>query len=389
MLQSLIIYESYLFFLVVYGHIFVMGGGNKDFVGPLAEHFNQLPVELVFKLILASYVNLGEIGVAIFFMLSGFLIMRSRRNDDFLTFIKKRFIRIYPIAFIGTIISCLILILINELFLDVSFDVDLRFLQVVLVNGFLLGDVFSFRYSSTIFSSQYLMPVFWFLMVIVKFYLLVALASRWTANKILYLAGVLFLFILFVNMFGSALPDYAQFLLFGLAFAFHHIIYILAGCLCYFAFGEYVYGAERDLKNVLVCLSLKNILAFVFLAAVFVSSFLVCKQHIDKIPLPVDMIKNYSLSFVVFIVSLIIAPFFDRHVPSRLVTVLGRCSFSVYVTHFALGASFLYLLGLVGFPPLLAYSGAVILAFMFGWVVNEFIEIPIVKFLRSYLLRSD
>jgi peptidoglycan/LPS O-acetylase OafA/YrhL len=102
-----------------------------------------------------SFLSIGHIGVDLFFVLSGFLITLSLWNSkDFFVYIKKRFLRIIPLAFLTT---CIFWILKTDLSV-LSFQ-DL-FAHLFFINGF-----FPQWYSS-------INPVSWSISIEMMFYLL-------------------------------------------------------------------------------------------------------------------------------------------------------------------------------------------------------------------------
>lgn len=74
-------------------------------IGHLTNHFNlNLPSNIIFLFL----------GVPIFFCLSGFLIAASLdRNNDFKTYLYKRYKRIYPELWVGVAINSLIILALN------------------------------------------------------------------------------------------------------------------------------------------------------------------------------------------------------------------------------------------------------------------------------------
>ena len=63
---------------VLFGHVITYNTDAVNFLKEIGNHLTYIPYNVVENLVLIKYINLGQFGVALFFLLSGFLIMRSR-----------------------------------------------------------------------------------------------------------------------------------------------------------------------------------------------------------------------------------------------------------------------------------------------------------------------
>ena len=361
-------------FLVVYFHLIAMHSGAIDFIGPIANSIDYLHFDTICKLTLQPYVNFGQIGVAMFFLLSGFLIMKSREKRTMVTFIKKRILRIYPICIVGTVLSVVVVICTNFFFLGTKCTYSFDFFVAIILNSFLVIDLIPRQFSNEIFGSIYLMPVFWFLLVLIKFYFIVAIFDSWDLRRIILLSLALLLFVSLSANLSFFVPAIVKFWFDAFAFSFHHIIFILLGCASFYVFKDYMYSNAR--------LSLDfKFLSILFLLFLFFISFQI-SFNVAKSPLPHDMLKNYMLALFVFFVSLLLSPKINR--VNSLIAVISKVSFSVYVTHYALCGSFLFILQkLLNSSSIAIYCFALFLVFLFGGVVYYLFEAPMASFLSS------
>ncbi|NNM58790.1 MAG: acyltransferase family protein [Legionellales bacterium] len=71
------------------------------------QHFNLNPVYLKIAAFLFSYIDLGALGVALFFLISGFVIAASLDKSSLISFIIGRIFRIYPTYIVGFSFSLL------------------------------------------------------------------------------------------------------------------------------------------------------------------------------------------------------------------------------------------------------------------------------------------
>jgi peptidoglycan/LPS O-acetylase OafA/YrhL len=154
--------------LVVISHFYV----NKDYMGVelLGSYFPQ--IEFIS--------NLGLIGVDLFFFLSGYLIYNKIQEQNFKEFIIKRIFRIYPI-YIFTILLIFI------------FSININNLILYLINLSMLQDIFHVKN---------LNPVFWTLLIEIKFYIIIAVIFMLLKKLQLveYFIYIPFVFI-FLNIF--------------------------------------------------------------------------------------------------------------------------------------------------------------------------------------------
>ncbi len=101
--------------LVVVGH-FVLGinghleiapwvPGVKDLLfGPDAVTRNVLAAPLLY-IAIHQGINLGALGVSIFFLISGFVILRAVERESPLQFIIRRIFRIYPVSLVAVLVA--------------------------------------------------------------------------------------------------------------------------------------------------------------------------------------------------------------------------------------------------------------------------------------------
>ena len=98
----------------------------------------------------------GYLGVSLFFMISGFVILLSLENKTNFTFIKSRFLRLYPAYWICLFLSFFTISFFGAPYLSVtSFDL---FTNVTMFNGF--------------FKLPYVDGAYWSLLIEMKFYIL-------------------------------------------------------------------------------------------------------------------------------------------------------------------------------------------------------------------------
>jgi peptidoglycan/LPS O-acetylase OafA/YrhL len=280
----------------------------------------------------------GNMGVDIFFVISGFIIPysiwgKNYRIQEFGRFILKRIVRIAPPAYI-----CVILILLQWIIVDyfikhneVSRLTALTFEQV-------MRNIL-FQYS--LLDPKWINPVFWTLAIEFQFYVFIGLAYSWIFER------------------GSILAFITGFLFLTLGYyVFHFSRYSFSGYAPHFASGGvtllYMKKAIKLWKYLLV-------LALSFLMAV----------HISEL-----MTALFGLG-----TALIIA--FAR-VRNPVFAFFGKISFSLYLTHLLVGGITEFILVKLFHPQTeLANVGAILVciaaAIAFAYVFYRLVEIPFMR----------
>ena len=99
----------------------------------------------------------GFLGVELFFMISGFVILMSVQNKNIISFATSRIIRLYPIFWISVSLTAFVIVLGG----GERYNVDLK---QYLINLTMISDIFHVKYID---------GVYWTLLVEIKFYLLI------------------------------------------------------------------------------------------------------------------------------------------------------------------------------------------------------------------------
>jgi peptidoglycan/LPS O-acetylase OafA/YrhL len=132
-----------------------------------------------------SFAHLGDFGVDVFFVISGFIITSSAKNRTAKEFFKSRFLRIYPAFFICSTITAIT----SSMLPGVSAkDIFIRWIT-------------QFTFYSKIFNVQVLSNVYWTLTVEITFYILVGILIVTGLFKKLNIVVPIWLLISFSNQY--------------------------------------------------------------------------------------------------------------------------------------------------------------------------------------------
>lgn len=218
--------------MVVYFHWIPwnLKGYGKGIEGLLGKnvHIPIIPNELLsslrfYELPAAEYA--GGFGVAVFFLITGFVIPASLERHNPISFIIGRIFRIYPSHLIG-LATISIFLLASGLVVHGAadyFDWSRIFANASLLTDFLRETPVN--------------PVFWTLLVEIKFYLLAALVAAlggFTSRNTLILGLCCIVIVLGVPVLRPMLHDPMILALCGIAsFTAVNVLYILAGTVFY------------------------------------------------------------------------------------------------------------------------------------------------------------
>jgi len=119
------------------------------------------------ELVISSPINLGAFGVALFFLISGFVIPLSFQSYGRLHFLVARFFRIYPTYWIGLSVSLVVLVIGGSI-LGTRFPHS----AVEVLYGYLIG-------TRDIVFVKSVDGVVWTIEIELKFYLICALIAPW------------------------------------------------------------------------------------------------------------------------------------------------------------------------------------------------------------------
>jgi len=176
--------------LVVFFHYFTFFWEHNSFVAE-TFHFpainNFLPfVPVFFSTTTTGFtLNLGTFAIALFFLISGFVIPLALEKLNGRDFLINRIFRIYPVYLAELVIAVVLLFSASKIF-GSSFPFSPK---VVLANTLLFQDLFHFQTINT---------TVWTLQIELKFYIICALAYTFSSFKNRYLLILISFILLFL-----------------------------------------------------------------------------------------------------------------------------------------------------------------------------------------------
>lgn len=301
--------------LVVMTHYFGTYFAEQQLVGGLTfspdlhfspsrwVHFLELPYQ-------------GPLGVALFFLISGFVIPFSLKKTSLPGFLIGRFFRIFP-TYLACLCIGLLTVFLGSLYWGLNFS---HKASDIFANAMLVHNIFGIASIDS---------VNWTLAIEIKFYLIVAALSAAIFRKsILWL--LVFLALVPLYTWGAAIvPRFPLFLglttqLTALSMDLNYIIFMMAGVVFY--------------QNVSGLISVKELIArTALILAVFSFNWSIGPQQ-SQFP---SVTINYYCAFLIFAACYFARDFFK---PLKILDFFASISYPLYTVHSLLGYTLLKML---------------------------------------------
>lgn len=290
-----------------------------------------------------NVINLGVVGVAIFFLISGFVIDYSLKKMKPSTFLVQRFFRIYPTFLFSTLI-CLAIIALNFNF---NLNAAPAYLNIKTVMSNLLLVNQSFGIPDINFVS-------WSLAVEVKFYLLMAFSYRASQKRnvsvAIIISTLLCMFYLCINNYGNGAGFIERFMS-----DFKYLPFMLIG-LCL----NRLMNQELS-KN-------GTLLAATYLLMLFLSVEILT----DNPKITAIIAMNYSYAFLIFMALFLLR---NKIMDNFILDFLSRISYPLYLVHSVCGYVIISAMKEKGFGILLSYAFAISFSMVLAYIMHISVEI--------------
>ena len=325
--------------LVHLGGVFILMGPTVGWIISAPEVHVGRP--LILHLTLLRWLNTGPLGVAIFFLISGFVIPLSLGSQGRPAFLVARAFRIFPTLWAALLAEWLVVYAQSRLY-----GRPMAFTPLVyLCNATLLD---------TILNNGYVDLVNWTLAIEVKFYVLMAILRPWVLRgRVLPLVGFSLLAVA-----GAAAQQ-------------HRMVHVPAQfsdelmCIGFMQIGTVFHYRMAGLIGRAKAIGTGAVLLGLFVACWRVGPI--------QEQFPIVMV-NYLYGFAIFGVAYMAR---ERFRPRRWLDFLADISFPLYLIHSVLGYSMMtFLIHGLGFSygPALAVTLVAIISF--AWVLHEWVERP-------------
>lgn len=304
---------------------------------------------------LEDFSKYGYLGVELFFMISGFVILMSARNSNLINFCISRFTRLYPAFWFCVLLSASVI----ALFGAPLFSVNLKqvLVNMTMFNGFVGVD--------------HVDGVYWSLMVELKFYILIGILLVFRLIKYIEAFGWFLILVCVLQIFiPFSEANIALKTLYYLCFV-KSSPYFVAGM--FFFLLKNNKSIIKNVLPILVSYSLAIYLAF--------ESTETRNLRYDGVYNVYTVIFLITLFFIVmFLVSMDKLNIFNK----KIFLYFGILTYPLYLIHQKIGYIIFNSFGLYINKWLLLF--AVIMAMLFAsYAINKYIEKPLGNYMRKKL----
>ena len=315
-----------------------------------------------------DFFSFGKLGVQLFFMISGFVILNSlEKTSSILVFIKKRIIRLFPSMLIASIITYLFLIAFDSKNL---FPSGHYFKNLLVSLTFIEPDLLSSLFQRKI-NFDYLSSVYWSLWPEIQFYFFVSfIFFSFRKNFYLYFFSIALIISLFKIVLMQVTVGQDSFL-FEIKNLFR--VFNLTYTLPFFCFGVYFYLLYNSRKIGLKTTIDKHLF---FVSFIVIQIYYFSEQPLKLVFLLVFVLMFYGLLF------------YENKLlwfQSQYLIKLGVSSYFLYLIHESIGVVLIDKFASNGFPYF-----TIILILVLCYLSYKFtylIDIKLAKFLKNKTLK--
>ncbi|MNJ32215.1 Acyltransferase family protein [compost metagenome] len=344
--------------LVLWGHVFLVGVNDVNTVGiwvPDVKEFGfgpTTPQDNIHSTLALLFdvrygLNVGGIGVALFFLISGFVILRTIDRTKPIPFMVQRFFRIIP-----TCLFCVTLVA----GLTYAYCSAKGLTQPNSVEG-VIASAFAANYFNSSFST---IPVLWTLEIEMTFYIVMAVAAavfKRLGYKELILVSILSLAFVAAYSFpireATSKPDVIR-----------HFSVIFIN-ICYMMIGAVIYRAWEQKDKI------KGVLLTLFAIAIYVIAF---KSYFKATHMGIGAnLPSAAFAFGLFVIGMVAGMQSRFFAPLRWVAGI---SYPLYLLHIPIAWGLLYFFASIGLGITAAASLASAVVILMAWATHHFVELP-------------
>lgn len=326
---------------------------------PLETHPIPRYVEWINHFILFNW---GAYGVALFFLISGFVIPFSIIKLDWKKFVINRFFRIMPTYVVGFSIT-LIAIFLCGIYFRNQFPYHAKEVIIHYLPG--LHDIF--HYTS-------IDGIIWTLEIEIKFYVICALAAHLFQSgncKVFLIPAFLGISGILLNPKLTALASQSPSLLFNLLYVYilvsPYIVFMFIGVVFNYVFRKIIEPEK---------------------AIFFITLFLILSALIAKSGIFIYSLKyawSYGFALLTFAFAFANQQLFQSN---RIVNFMSDISYPLYVIHGVAGYSLLRILLDMGLKPWVSLLITTFIAVLLAFLLHKLIELPSQKLGKRLIHRA-
>lgn len=298
--------------------------------------------------------DMAAMGVAVFFLISGFVIPLSLERTTIRGYFVKRFLRIFPPYWVALAICLVALSISGTVWSKSSWMTPIDYIS----NSFLLGNLFA---------RPDIIAVGWTLQIEIKFYLLAPLI--YMALKRGMLIPVLLCGLAVVGIFwnASVICDNVHIACWDHYRINTRMVWLDVMSIVYMLIGSTLYAHYRKFVS-----TRQVVFGVIFLFACY-------QACVSTTPLPIMTIDRrlpYFWGLVIFAVCYLLR---DRIALTRPFRFLADISYSLYMVHMLVGCITIRLLMAAGVPYLACLVAALVLVTVVATAMHSCVEAPVIE----------
>jgi peptidoglycan/LPS O-acetylase OafA/YrhL len=339
---------------VVLGHLTIDFLNDPPLIAfiTMSEPWPSITVPDVLDRLLNTF-SIAAMGVAVFFLISGFVIPLSLEATTVRGYFLKRFLRIFPPYWAALAICLVALSISGAVWSKSSWFTAIDYIS----NSFLLGNLFA---------RPDMIAVGWTLQIEIKFYLLAPLIYMTLKRGMLI--PVLLCGLAVVGIFWNAtiLCDNVHIACWDHYRINARMFWLDVMSIVYMLIGSVLYAHYRKLIS-----TRQVVFGVVFLFACY-------QACISTTPLPIMTIDRrlpYFWGVVIFVCCYLLRGRIVLAPPFRF---LANISYSLYMVHTVVGCIIMRLLMAAGVPYLVCLAVALLLVFLLATAMHSYLEAPMI-----------
>jgi peptidoglycan/LPS O-acetylase OafA/YrhL len=307
---------------------------------------------------LESFSKYGYLGVDLFFIISGFVILLSVRKSSFMDFMISRITRLYPAYWFCVILTALVIYFFDGNLFKVTLPQVL--FNLTMLNGF--------------FGVEYVDGVYWSLLIELKFYILIGLILLFRLMKHIKLFAYILLFFAIAQLivpFKDA-PILLK-IIYYVTFA-KYSAYFVAGMFFYL-----IKTGKRSIFNIIPIL-ISYVVAILYAVGKVQDRNLRYDNSYDENVVAILITVFFILMFLISYGKLL---FLNK----RIFYYFGILTYPLYLIHQNIGFIIFNTLG-KSMNKWLLLSIVMILMIYVSYLIHKFIEKPLSRSIRNKLTNS-
>jgi len=279
---------------------------NQDFCGRLAHHSPVTAMPWIAGFLESLPINLGNLGVAIFFLISGFLMPGAAQNKTRLEFLKRRIWRIWP-AYVIALLLTIALVCVserhNQQLLSFPWSID-----HIAASLFLVRDIGGYPFID---------GIVWTLEIEIKFYLLCFIARTWLVEKPIKFI----LLVIILAVLSLVLMNCRYFIEINFVERLIRIFFKTMKYICFMGLGCLLsYVCQKKI------ITKKAFVYSLILATLYFGYFICARNYAAQWK---EMV-SYSVAYLLFTVCYVLK---EKFLNRGTMAYIGKISYSLYLVH--------------------------------------------------------